>query len=759
MGHEIDERYLVMQMKNEITNLQEFVSSLKQELLFVKKENEFNKELVKEVLKTRKSKYNLIGTEKCKKHGVLGDFRKDTKDVNYIINYSSRNCSVDVTYVPVESNEGEKEPIKWKEIDKANADKAIIYNETTVDEKVCNIKNIKNSLHKHLVNEHVSKEVPVIQVEENKDEPEINESGKHNDAFDGDDEAEDTGDHTSVGYEKKTDHEKDQLEETEIKCQAEKVTKEVDKENQGQLLEVLTPYYGMKRRNSLYRSVRADKNEKEEKSKDSSHPSEKNHKVVDYNNMSDNLKDQQEETEIECQPQEVTEDVGKENQGQFLEVLTPYYGMQRRNSLYRSVRPDKNEKEEKSEDSLPPRNTKESGIPLKEFHRSYSTPMQQRNQDCEYELKCESSCEETNMDDNNNTETDDNCSRCSLEKDQSKEETININTIKSLNDSSEKISSDENEENKTNSIEGKAFPGLRRHSYSNAISKKKNSLQIEDILHATNGDAKNGYPSLTNQGYEHNDKRTKENNKRNQFDTFTRKNSKNLRRNPMCIPGMQCGFFEYPYGDRSPNINGSDKSLDSYDPRASAKVSKTQEANMSDNIIVTINGEKRTIDMQMISPYLKCIYHGGRQQVGEEMHDIIVFVANFLPPKRTKNYKTIMEQLFFYCVHTTDLLVKDAYKIVFFNSSAHNKNMPGNKWIKKYYDMIFYRLRKSLRGIYFVHQSLWLKTALKFSRIFLSSNCRKKIHLIQNIQDLQRHIPLEYMFIPQNVWTIDETFK
>ena len=84
--------------------------------------------------------------------------------------------------------------------------------------------------------------------------------------------------------------------------------------------------------------------------------------------------------------------------------------------------------------------------------------------------------------------------------------------------------------------------------------------------------------------------------------------------------------------------------------------------------------------------------------------------------------------------------------------------MPTHAWIQKYYDMVFYRLRKNLTAIYFVHQSLWLKTVLKFAKLLLRNNCTQKIHLIQNVEELKKVVALDVSLIPDNVLTVDKFF-
>lgn len=272
--------------------------------------------------------------------------------------------------------------------------------------------------------------------------------------------------------------------------------------------------------------------------------------------------------------------------------------------------------------------------------------------------------------------------------------------------------------------------------------------------------------------------------------TVKRKDTNALKRSPPPAPlnpSTQCDFLEYnerrspigspqkvrclvscntapttitaPVHTKDTDINSTGPILDSTvtDVDGPATYIDNSTTNTDKRIIVNIEGAQRIVDMRLIAPYLKVLSHGGHHQVGTECRDIVVFTACFLPSKCCKNYTVVMEQLFFYCVHAVDLIVSDAYEIVFFNSALESDNMPSRKWIRKYYDMIFYKLRKNLKDIFFVHQSLWLKAVLRFSKLFVSNKFREKIHLVRNIDTLKKYVPLDYIFIPQSIHDIDKS--
>ncbi|XP_057292790.1 uncharacterized protein LOC130621506 [Hydractinia symbiolongicarpus] len=237
-------------------------------------------------------------------------------------------------------------------------------------------------------------------------------------------------------------------------------------------------------------------------------------------------------------------------------------------------------------------------------------------------------------------------------------------------------------------------------------------------------------------------------------------NDTDLNMTPVNVSATASGFWEYPCTDspvaKSPSFANYNRQLSFNTSPKSSMVSTSVHDRF---IVVSVAGQQKVVDMQLIEPYLKVLSHGGHHRVGTKCHVLVVFTACYLPTKYTDKYHIIMEQLFYYFVHAVNLLVTDTYEIVYFTSAVDGKNMPSHAWIKQCYDMLEYRLKKSLQVVYFVHQSIWLKTILRFSKLFVSSKFRRKIRFIKNIKTLQKHIPLEYIFIPPEIHQIDKRFS
>ncbi|XP_047135976.1 uncharacterized protein LOC105847522 isoform X2 [Hydra vulgaris] len=218
-------------------------------------------------------------------------------------------------------------------------------------------------------------------------------------------------------------------------------------------------------------------------------------------------------------------------------------------------------------------------------------------------------------------------------------------------------------------------------------------------------------------------------------------------------------FWEYSYEQSNSENSDTTFVVDTFNNK-SINTSPESAFNIRGErfVIVNIAGQHRVVDLQLIEQYVKLISHGGDHYVNDERRVIIVINAYHLPKANIENYRIIMEQLFYYCIHAVTLLVIDTYEIVFFNSNVSAEQRPNRDWIKNVYSFIQYRFRKQLKKVYFVHPSLWLKAMIKFCSLFVSSKFMKKIRIIRNLQTLRKYIPTEYIFISPEIQKVDKMF-
>ncbi|XP_023930603.1 protein prune homolog 2-like isoform X4 [Lingula anatina] len=115
-----------------------------------------------------------------------------------------------------------------------------------------------------------------------------------------------------------------------------------------------------------------------------------------------------------------------------------------------------------------------------------------------------------------------------------------------------------------------------------------------------------------------------------------------------------------------------------------------------------------------------------------------------------------MDNLFLYVVSTLELLVAEDYMIVYFHGATPKNRMPSLGWLKRCYQMIDRRLRKNLKKLLLVHPTLWLRTVVFLTKPFISSKFYAKLQYIHTISDLSKHIPMEYVHIPEQIVKVDK---
>ncbi|XP_077284937.1 uncharacterized protein LOC143910373 [Arctopsyche grandis] len=168
------------------------------------------------------------------------------------------------------------------------------------------------------------------------------------------------------------------------------------------------------------------------------------------------------------------------------------------------------------------------------------------------------------------------------------------------------------------------------------------------------------------------------------------------------------------------------------------------------------SGEKRTIDMKVIEPYKRVLSHGGYALSGRR-DAIVVFSACYLPDSSRVDYNYVMDNLFLYVLTTLEQLVTDDYILVYLHGSASKRSMPTFHWLKKCYQLIDRRLRKSLKHLYLVHPTFWLKSIMWMTRPFISSKFSRKLSYVHTLEELEGLVPVEYASIPEKVRRYDST--
>ncbi|KAK7590928.1 hypothetical protein V9T40_002541 [Parthenolecanium corni] len=168
----------------------------------------------------------------------------------------------------------------------------------------------------------------------------------------------------------------------------------------------------------------------------------------------------------------------------------------------------------------------------------------------------------------------------------------------------------------------------------------------------------------------------------------------------------------------------------------------------------TIAGVKRQIDLKVIEPYKRVLSHGGYLNTGSH-NAIITFSACFLPHKSRKDYNYVMDNLFFYILHTLNQLVTDDYVLVYLHGGTTKDCIPTFSWLKRCYQMIDRKLKKNLKALYLVHPTFWLRTLVTMIKPFISSKFSRKINFVNSLTELGVILPIEEASIPEKVRQYD----
>lgn len=166
------------------------------------------------------------------------------------------------------------------------------------------------------------------------------------------------------------------------------------------------------------------------------------------------------------------------------------------------------------------------------------------------------------------------------------------------------------------------------------------------------------------------------------------------------------------------------------------------------------DGKTREIDMKVIEPYKRVLSHGGYLQSGGH-NAIVVFSACHLPDRSRADYHYVMNNLFLYVVKTLEQLVTEDYVLVYLHGGSNRSNVPPFPWLKKCYQLLDRRLRKSLKNLYMVHPTFWVKSVVWMARPFISSKFWRKLVYVKTLGELYQLVPVEKAAVPDKVKNYD----
>lgn len=173
---------------------------------------------------------------------------------------------------------------------------------------------------------------------------------------------------------------------------------------------------------------------------------------------------------------------------------------------------------------------------------------------------------------------------------------------------------------------------------------------------------------------------------------------------------------------------------------------------------VSVNGREKVLDLKLLEPYMKVISHGG--YFSDTRSTIVVIAACYLPDRSLANYDYLMEQLFFYVISTLELLaIHEDYYLVYLNGGTSQQNTPYVSWMNRFYQYIEGGLKKRMREMFIVHPNFRLKVIITLAKPFLNANFWRKLSFVPSLGTLSSHIPVDYIYIPDEVIRVDPAYR
>lgn len=134
----------------------------------------------------------------------------------------------------------------------------------------------------------------------------------------------------------------------------------------------------------------------------------------------------------------------------------------------------------------------------------------------------------------------------------------------------------------------------------------------------------------------------------------------------------------------------------------------------------------------------------GDDSVGRK---IIVVYACKLPPVSTIDHTNFLQ----YLIHTLDKYVEQDYSLIYFHFGLNSKNKPSIAWLWQAYKAFDRKYKKNLKALYIVHPTNFLKIISQVFRPVISVKFGRKINYINTLTELNNHVSLEQLSIPEEV--------
>ncbi|KAG7174883.1 Rho GTPase-activating protein 1-like [Homarus americanus] len=146
--------------------------------------------------------------------------------------------------------------------------------------------------------------------------------------------------------------------------------------------------------------------------------------------------------------------------------------------------------------------------------------------------------------------------------------------------------------------------------------------------------------------------------------------------------------------------------------------------------------------------------HGIVDIVGDDTYGrkVIVVSACKMPSNKVFNHEKFLKYLMF----TLDQYVEQDYSLVYFHYGLNSKNKPPVSWLWSAYKALDRKYKKNLKALYLVHPTNFIRVVYNIFKPAISAKFGRKVMYVNYLHELQQHLHLGQLPIPQRVQQHDQ---
>lgn len=156
-------------------------------------------------------------------------------------------------------------------------------------------------------------------------------------------------------------------------------------------------------------------------------------------------------------------------------------------------------------------------------------------------------------------------------------------------------------------------------------------------------------------------------------------------------------------------------------------------------------------------PFYDVARHGILQVAGEDLlgRRVVTFSCCRMPPSHELNHRRLLE----YLKYTLDQYVESDYTVVYFHYGLSSRNKPSLGWLQSAYKEFDRKYKKSLKALYVVHPTNFLKVLRTLFKPLISHKFGKKVTYFNYLSELREHLKYDQLIVPPEVLRYDEELR